>query len=279
MKIENGTKAFITGAASGIGRATALGMARRGAQLFLTDINEKGLKETCGMIAGIGQTVCRGQAFDITRFEAVQAFAQELHRDFGPMDVLVNNAGVALFGLVEDMTHDHWQKVITTNLWGVIHGIESFLPEMIRVRKGHVVNISSTAGLAGLPWHAAYSTAKWGVVGLSEVLRYDLMQHNVGVTVICPGAVDTPLKNSTPMLGVDRESEKAKTLIRRFEKRAVTPEAVADLIINAIEKNKYLVITSFDIKILYFAKRYRPPLYHFVMKQLSRMMNDLRIKS
>ena len=279
MKIENGTKVFITGAASGIGRATALAMARCGAHLFLTDINEKGLKETYDMISGSGTTVCRQQAFDITRFEAVQAFAKELHHEFGPMDVVINNAGIALFGLVEEMTHDHWQKVINTNLWGVIHGIESFLPEMIQAKKGHVVNISSTAGLAGLPWHAAYSSAKYGLVGLSEVLRYDLMQHNISVTVICPGAVDTPLKNSTPILGVDREGKKAKALIHRFEKHAVTPEYVAGLIINAIEKKKFMVITSFDIKALYFVKRYCPPVYHFVMKQLSNLMNDLRRKT
>ena len=279
MKIENGTKVFITGAASGIGRATALAMARRGAHLFLTDINEKGLMETCNLISSSGTAVCRQQAFDITRLDAVQVFANELHHDFGPMDIVINNAGIALFGLVEEMTHDHWQKVINTNLWGVIHGIESFLPKMIYAKKGHLVNISSTAGLAGLPWHAAYSSAKWGLVGLSEVLRYDLMQHNIGVTVICPGAVDTPLKNSTPILGVDRESKKAKMLIQRFEKHAVTPEYVADLIINAIEKNKFLVITSFDIKALYFVKRYCPPIYHFVMKKLSNLMNDLKNKT
>lgn len=276
MRIEKGIKVCITGAASGIGRSTALAMARIGARLFLTDRNEKGLSETCSMISQIGGEVCMQKAFDITSLEDVKAFADKLHGDFGPLDILINNAGIALFALVEDMTHQHWKKVIDTNLWGPIHGIECFLPEMIRAQKGHLVNISSTAGLTGAPWHAAYSTAKWGLVGLSEVLRYDLMQHNIGVTVICPGAVDTPLKNTVEILSVDRESPSVREIIGRFEKHAISPDRVAEIIMNAIQKEKFLVITSFDIKILYFLKRHVFIAYHVILKRISRILNSMR---
>src|SRR4030042_3694591 len=135
MKIQTGTKVFITGAASGIGRATALAMAKRGARLFISDINPEGLNETCRLVSKTGVTVCRHRAFDITSLDDMKAFAKDVHREFGPLDVLINNAGIALFALVEDMTHDHWQKVINTNLWGPIHGIECFLPEMIRAER------------------------------------------------------------------------------------------------------------------------------------------------
>ncbi|MCU0600046.1 MAG: SDR family oxidoreductase [Desulfobacterales bacterium] len=279
MKIQIGTKVCITGAASGIGRATALALARMGARLFLADINQEGLDETSRMIRVECGDVGLCKAADISHFEEVKLFADEIHRDFGPMDVLINNAGIALFALVEDMDHAHWQKVINTNLWGPIHGIECFLKEMIRAKKGHLVNISSTAGLTGAPWHAAYATAKWGLVGLSEVLRYDLMQHNINVSVICPGAVNTPMKHSAEILAVDRESGPVQKIIRRFEKHAISPERAAEIIIDAIEKNRFLVITSFDIKALYLLKRYCFPVYQFVLKYISRLLNSMKIKT
>lgn len=278
MKIEKGSKVCITGAASGIGRATALSMARLGTRLFLTDINEDGLRETCSLVAENHGEVCLSGAFDISVFENVRAFADEVHRDFGPLDILINNAGIALFALVEDMAHEHWQKVININLWGPIHGIECFLTEMIRAKKGHLVNISSTAGLTGAPWHAAYATAKWGLVGLSEVLRYDLMQHNIGVTVICPGAVNTPLKHSVEILAVDKQDKKVQEVIRRFEKHAISPEKAAEIIIDAIEKNRFLVITSSDIKVLYFLKKYFFPAYHHTLRYISRLLNSMKMK-
>lgn len=276
MKIEKGLKICITGAASGIGRATALAMARRGTRLFLTDINEKGLVETCRLAALAGGSVGLHRAFDISKYDDVKAFAEAVHRNYGPLDVLINNAGIALFALVEDMTHAHWKKVIDVDLWGPIHGIECFLPEMIRARRGHVVTISSTAGLTGAPWHAAYATAKWGLVGLSEVLRYDLMQHGIGVTVVCPGAVDTPIKQSVEILAVNRESRNVKAVVERFERHAVSPERVAGLILGAIEKNRFMVITSFDIKALYFLKRHFFPAYHRIMIQISRLINNMK---
>jgi NAD(P)-dependent dehydrogenase (short-subunit alcohol dehydrogenase family) len=251
-------------------------MAKLGARLFLTDINEKGLFETARMAAAAGGEVCIARAFDISKYNDVEAFAADIHKGFGPVDILINNAGIALFALIEDMTHEHWEKIVSVNLWGPIHGVECFVPAMIRAGCGHIVNVSSVAGLAGLPWHAAYSTTKWGIVGLSEVLRLDLARHNIGVTVICPGAVDTPLKLTVEILGVDRGTEKAKKLEERFVQHSVTPERVADLIVNAIEKNKFLVVTSADIKALYFFKRHFPPAYNLVVSKINRLLDDVK---
>jgi len=278
MIIEKGSKVLITGAASGIGRATALAMARRGARVILTDINATGLDETCRLVREAGGEVGPCAAFDIASFADVRAFADRVHAEVGPLDVLVNNAGIALFALVEDMTHAHWQKVLNINLWGPIHGVECFLPEMIRAKRGHLVNVSSTAGLTGAPWHAAYSTAKWGLVGLSEVLRYDLMQHRIGVTVVCPGAVATPLKQTVEILNVDREAPQVRKIMARFDKHTVTPERVADLIVAAVENEKFLVITSFDIKLAWFLKRHCFPAYHLLMQYISRTLNSMRRK-
>jgi NAD(P)-dependent dehydrogenase (short-subunit alcohol dehydrogenase family) len=276
MKIAKGTKVLVTGAASGIGRAAALALARRGCRLFLTDIDAAGLNETAELARKGGAGLVMVRAFDVSRYEDMKAFADTVHAEHGSLDVLMNVAGIALFALVEDMTHAHWQKVINVNLWGPIHGIECFLPEMIKARRGHVLNVSSTAGLTGAPWHAAYSTTKWGLVGLSEVLRYDLMQHNIGVTVVCPGAVDTPIRESVEILGVDPSDPRIKRMKERFSRRAVSPADVADLMIDAVEREKFLVITSFDIKLVYFLKRCCFPLYHLVLKRISRMMNTMK---
>jgi NAD(P)-dependent dehydrogenase (short-subunit alcohol dehydrogenase family) len=277
MKIDRGTKVFITGAASGIGRSTARVMGAAGCRLFLTDVNADGLQKTVNLVARDGGEVCKHLALNVASYEDVKAFAGEVHREFGAMDVVMNIAGVAIWGLVEDLQHEHWVKAIQVDLMGPIHVIESFLPEMIRAgKKGHLVNVSSAAGLTGAPWHGPYAAAKWGLVGVSEVLRYDLMQHGIGVTVVCPGAVETPMKFSVEIVGVNQESEFAKDLKRRFSQHAVSPDRVAQQIMTAISKNQFLVITSFDIKLLYFLKRKFFPLYHYVMIRISRLLNQAK---
>jgi len=275
MRIEKGVKVFITGAASGIGRAVSLSLAARGARLFLTDINQQGLEETAALASARGGEVLRSQVLDVSRYEEVKACAAEIHQGFGPVDILMNVAGIAVWSLVEDMTHEHWVKVINTNLWGPIHGIECFVPEMIRARQGHVVTVSSISGLVGAPWHAAYAASKWGCTGLSEVLRYDLAQHRIGVTVVCPGAVETPLKHTVQMLGVDPDSESVRKLKERFSKRAVSPERVAGQILEAVERDRFLVITSPDVQAVFLLKRFLPPVYHRLMMYFSRVLNSI----
>jgi NADP-dependent 3-hydroxy acid dehydrogenase YdfG len=271
MKILSNKKVFITGAASGIGRATAQAMGKLGCRLFLTDIDENGLKKTVDSISNAGGKVCLARAFDVGDYQAVSAFAKEVHDAYGPLDILVNVAGVALFSQIEDMEHSDWEKVIKVNLWGVIHGMECFVPEMIRVgHGGHVVSVSSTAGLIGLPWHAVYAGTKHAVVGISEVLRYDLKKHNIGVSVICPGAVNTGIVQSVKINASPESLDKAREI---FLKIAIAPEKVADMIINAVRCRKFMVITSFDIKLFYFLKRYFHPLYHLVMLAIARIMD------
>lgn len=276
MKIEKGMKAMVTGAGSGIGRSTAILLGKRGVNLFLTDINAIGLAETVELVKQAGGVVVKSQALDVSKFEQVKSFAESIHQESGAMDIVMNVAGVALFALIEDMTHADWERVINVNLWGPIHVIENFAPEMIKRKRGHILNVASIAGLVGGPWHAAYSTSKAGLVGLSEVLRYDLMQHNIGVSVICPGAVETPLKQSTPILGVDMERPDVKELKEKFSERAVSPDKVAEIMVDAVERNIFLALTSFDVRLLYFLKRHCFPVYHYAVKQISRMLNALR---
>ena len=270
MEIK-GKKTLITGAASGIGRATALAMGKRGARLFITDINTEGLEATRRQIEDIGGEVCLSRALDISDYQTVRRMADEIHSGFGSLDILANIAGVALFSQVEDMTHEQWKRVVDVNLWGPYHAIECFVPEMIKARKGgHIVNVSSTAGIIGLPWHVVYAGTKHALVGSSEVLRYDLRKHRIGITVVLPGAVNTGLVK-TVVINADPDAcERGRNL---FSRHAIAPEKVADLIIRAIEKNKFMVITSTDIKLLYLLKRVFPPLYDLILRFMTRYMD------
>ena len=273
MKTLSEKKVFITGAASGIGRSTAVAMGKSGCRLFLTDIDGDGLKKTVDTISNAGGKVCLARAFDVGDYQSMSAFAREVHDGYGSLDILINVAGVALFSQIEDMRHSDWEKVIKVNLWGVIYGIECFVPEMIRAgHGGHIVSVSSTAGIIGLPWHAVYAGTKHALVGISEVLRYDLKKHNIGVSVICPGAVNTGLVKSVEIHAQSGSTDKFRRL---FSKYAISPEKVADIIMNAIRTRKFLVITSFDIKLLYFLKRHFPRLFHLTMLLLSHIMDKV----
>jgi NAD(P)-dependent dehydrogenase (short-subunit alcohol dehydrogenase family) len=171
-------RVFITGAASGIGRAAALAMADRGLRLFFIDVDTSGLAETRRLAEARGATVDTRQ-LDVTDIDAVAALADEWTVSHGPMDVVMNIAGVAVFGLIEDMRHADWRRVLDVNLWGTIHVIEHFVPPMIRARRGHLVNIASLAGLVGLPWHAAVQHQQVGggrTVG-SAALRPPSARH------------------------------------------------------------------------------------------------------
>jgi short-subunit dehydrogenase len=139
---------------------------------------------------------------------------------------------------------------------GPIHVIESFVPQMIAARRGgHVVNVSSAAGIVALPWHAAYSASKYGLRGLSEVLRFDLARHRIAVSVVVPGAVKTPLVNTVEIAGVDREDPHVARWVDRFSGHAVSPERAAEKILAGVAKKRYLIYTSQDIRALYAFKR------------------------
>jgi NAD(P)-dependent dehydrogenase (short-subunit alcohol dehydrogenase family) len=271
-----GKRCLITGAASGIGRATALAAAARGAELYLTDIQAEALDNVVAEAGGAGGIVAYAKAADLTDHEAIVAMAEEIHAAHGSMDVVMNVAGVSTWGPIERLAHRDWQKMIAVNLMGPIGVLECFVPPMIEAgRGGHVVNVSSAAGLFGLPWHAAYSASKFGLRGVSEVLRFDLQQHGIGVSLVCPGAVKTPLVNSVEIIGVDRADPKIRKLIERFERHAVSPERVAAKILDGVEKERYMIFTSADTRIGYWFQRKFAWPYESAMRLLNRRLSAL----
>ncbi|MCC2655272.1 MAG: short chain dehydrogenase [Panacagrimonas sp.] len=265
------SKCLVTGAASGIGRAVAIAAAAEGAALFLTDIDAGALQGVADQIRASGGDVRIAQAFDITDVAAVERFACDVHEAHGSLDVVMNIAGIAIWGSISALGDEHWRRCIDVNLMGPIHVLRCFVPPMIEAKRGgHVVNVSSAAGLFGLPWHAAYSASKFGLRGLSEVLRFDLRRYRIGVTLVCPGAVDTGLVRTVQIVGIDTTTPEVMNLRGRFQKHAISPDKAARQILKGMLRNRYLVLTSFDVWLGYWGQRLFAWPYELVM----RFMND-----
>lgn len=256
MKTFRDRHCFITGAASGIGRATALALAEQGAWLSLTDIQQAPLAALCEEVHQRGGRVLASRALDIADYAAVRAFADDILREHGSPDVLMNIAGISTWGTLEHLAIEHWRQLVDINLMGPVHVLQSFVPAMIAAgRGGHIVNVSSVAGLFPLPWHAAYSATKFGLRGISEVLRMDLAHHGIGVSLVCPGAVDTGLVQTVNIVGVDRNDPDVAALVSRFQRHAVTPEKAASAILKGVRRKRFMVFTSLDIRIGYWFQR------------------------
>ncbi|OBI60976.1 short chain dehydrogenase [Mycolicibacterium fortuitum] len=276
-----GKRCLITGAASGIGRATALALAAQGAELYLTDRDEVGLAQTVDDAKALGADVPAHRALDISDYDQVAAFAADIHAAHSSMDVVMNIAGISAWGTVDQLTHQHWRSMIDVNLMGPIHVIETFLPPMVQARRGgHLVNVSSAAGIVALPWHSAYSASKYGLRGLSEVLRFDLARHRIGVSVVVPGAVKTGLVQTVQIAGVDREDPNVQKWVDRFAGHAISPEKAADKILAGVQRNRFLIYTSADIRALYAFKRVAWWPYSVAMRQVNVLFSRaLRPKS
>lgn len=265
IKQLSGRKVFVTGAASGIGRAVAEQAAREGAVLHLTDIQAEPLAEVA---AATGAAFA--QAADLSDYDAVRELAGALTAEHGSMDVVLNVAGISMWGTVSSLEHDHWRRLVDVNLMGPIHVIEELLPPMIEAgRGGHLVNVSSAAGIIGMPWHAAYSASKFGLRGVSEVLRFDLRRHGIGVSLVCPGAVATPLTETIHIAGVDKAGKAFRRAQAGFRKGAVSPEEAAEAIWNGVKRNRYWVYTSHDIRAIHALQRYAPWAYALAMRGMS----------
>ena len=262
-----GKQVLVTGAASGIGRAVAVALAGEGAVLHLTDVDEAGLVETRQTAEDLGAAVPTAAALDLTDADAVRRLGDQVTAEHGPMDVVMNVAGIAVWGTVSSLEHRQWRRVIDVNLMGPIHVIEAFLPPMVDAgRGGHLVNVSSAAGLIGMPWHAAYSASKFGLRGVSEVLRFDLRKHGIGVSLVCPGGVDTGLTETIQIAGVDTSSRRFRRAQAGFRRRAVSPEQAAAAILRGVRRNRYWVYTSADIRLAHALQRLFPPGYVALMR-------------
>jgi NAD(P)-dependent dehydrogenase (short-subunit alcohol dehydrogenase family) len=235
--------AVVTGGGSGIGRALALSLAREGARLVLADLDEPAMDGVARQAREQGVETLTVRT-DVTDLAQVQALAERAWKAFGAVHVLCNNAGVAAWGGLDKATHRDWQWVLGVNLWGVIHGIEAFVPRMIAGgQRGHIVNTASMAGLIASQGLGVYNTSKYAVVGLSETLAKDLKPYGIGVSVLCPMGVETRIRESErsrpAALRNEVAAEPAVELIGRY----LPPETVAGMALDAIRRGDLYVIT------------------------------------
>lgn len=266
MKLDlTGKLALVTGAGSGIGKATALQLASHGARIVVTDIDER---RVAAMKAELGDRCAFDRVVDVANRDAMRSLADDVHRKLGALDVLVNNAGVGHSGGILDTPLEDWDWVVGVNLWGVIHGCHFFVPKMVDSgRGGHVVNIASAFGLGAGPGVAPYCTTKFAVVGLSESLRGELEPHHVGVSAICPGLINTDIINRGRFADEKRRGGIAKT----FETRGRSPDAVAKAVLHAIEKNVAVVPVGAEAWVGWFGKRLAPGLTAKVAQRVEKM--------
>jgi NAD(P)-dependent dehydrogenase (short-subunit alcohol dehydrogenase family) len=264
-----GKTALVTGAASGIGKETALACARRGAHLVICDVEESGLGETEREIRDLGRDVL-ARRVDVGRSEDVQALAEVVHARVEAVDLLVNNAGVGLGALFLDTTLEDWEWITRVNLFGVIHGCHFFVPAMVRRRRGgHVVNVASAAAYAPLPAQSAYAATKFAVLGLSEVLRSELAPFGIGVTAVCPGFINTPIVESARLRGVVGKPEYRRRTIAFYQRRNYSPQRVAAKILRAVQRNRPLAPVSLEAWVLYYGMRLAPWLFRYASRTMA----------
>jgi NAD(P)-dependent dehydrogenase (short-subunit alcohol dehydrogenase family) len=243
MEIDDAV-AVVTGAASGIGRATALELARRGAHVVAADIHEDRLEELRTRIEGMGRRVLTVRC-DVAYDDDVEHLRAEALEEMGHVDIVMSNAGIPAIGPPERMTMQDWDWVLQVNLYGVIRGVRAFLGHMLERGSGHVVNTASLAGLYAYGWHdMAYVTSKFGVVGFTEALALYVRPHGVGVTLICPGPVETNIAENFRAMGVDDATD----WLRLAEMPpAAAPDLVAQRACDAVVDGQFLVLTAEEV--------------------------------
>lgn len=264
-----GCTALVTGAGSGIGRATALAFARRGADLVICDIDEAGQAAAADEIRALGRDVY-AERVDVADAAQMEAFAAAVHDRVESVDILMNNAGVAIGGPFLATSLEDWNWILGINLKGVIHGCHYFIPKMVaRGRGGHVVNVSSAAGYSASSALAAYNATKFGVLGLTEALWDELQPSGISVTAICPGIIDTPITRNARLVGELDSGATREEMVSSYQRRAYTPERVAENIVKAMQRDRVVAPISPEAWGMYYMKRWAPWAMRWVGRQMS----------
>ena len=240
MEIE-GKVAVVTGGASGIGRSTALELARRGADIVVADLNDVRIEEMKQEIEGLGRRYL-GVHCDVAQDADVEKLRDEALSAMGEVHIVMSNAGVAMLGPPETLTMEEWDWILQINLYGVIRNVRAFLPHLLERGSGYVVNTASVAGLYAYNWdHPTYITAKFGVVGFTESLALYLKPQGIGVSVLCPSLVSTNMAETTRFGGIDDISKWMKGLPLE---EPLDAEAVGPMVADAIRDERYLILTD-----------------------------------
>jgi short-subunit dehydrogenase len=268
MRDFNGRVAAITGAGSGIGRALASALARQGAHVALSDLDDTGLAETVAECESFGVKIT-SQHVDVADRNAVYAWADSVVADHEKVNLIINNAGVALGATVESMSYEDFEWLMNINFWGVVYGTKAFLPYLKESGEGHVVNLSSVFGLISVPSQSAYNAAKFAVRGFTDTLRMELEieDTNVSVTTVHPGGIKTNIARNArldPSIGdIAGNPEKAA---QNFERAFITsPEKAAEQILTAVRRERRRALIGPDAKAIDLVSRLPAGIYQSIL--------------
>lgn len=270
MKTFEGKVAAITGAGSGIGRALSILLASKGCHLAISDVDEQGLAETLSLVSQFN-VKCTHESVDVASKEAVYTWADQVVKDHGGVNMIFNNAGVALGDTVENMNYDDFEWLMNINFWGVVYGTKAFLPYLKQADEGHIINISSVFGLIGVPTQSAYNAAKFAVRGFTESLREELEIEgsNVSASSVHPGGIKTNIARNSRMGNVGsvtKQASSSEEVARQFEKVArTTPNKAAQIILDGVRKNKPRVLVGIDAHMIDGMQRLLPTAYQKLM--------------
>ena len=271
MEIYGGKTALVTGAASGIGKSLCEKLARYGTHVVMADINFKQLEKETNVLLQQGLKV-KAVHLDVTDEQAFKKLIQATADEYGRLDYLFNNAGIAIVGEVHDLTMDHWRKVFDVNLNGLLYGTFHAYQLMVQQGCGHIVNLSSVEGVLPFPTTASYVGTKHAVFGLSESLWVEAVDLGVDITIVCPGYIRTPMLDTSETVNTSMSAWKKSLLVVLFEKLAsITPATCARLILDGVAKKKVIVFTPKIGWLFWLNYRIWPTMYMHMLRMFHRM--------
>ena len=269
MKNLKGAVAAVTGCASGIGRALAINLAREGCHVAISDINESGLKETTDLIENKNVKISTHK-LDVADREQVYRWADEVVKEHGKVNIIINNAGVTVGQSLEDITYEDYEWIMGINFWGVVYGSKAFLPYIKDQPEGHIVNISSINGFITWPHNGSYCSAKFAVKGFTETLLQEMRGTSVGVSCVHPGGIKTNIVRNARLRNLDLETTQEEAA-GNFDKICLTTaDKAARVIIKGIKKNKRRMLVGADARVFDWLTRAIPITHTRLMGYLFR---------
>jgi NAD(P)-dependent dehydrogenase (short-subunit alcohol dehydrogenase family) len=272
MSIFKDKVSIVTGSAGGIGKAICEELAREGAIVIATDINEKKLETTVNEICKSGGR-CSGVTFNVADYDAFKQCIDDTVKREGRLDYIFNNAGIGIFAEVDVSEIEHWRKVLDVNLYGVIHGALTAYKVMVKQGFGHIVNLSSVEGLIPFPLTSSYVASKFAVLGLSQSMWVEGRDLGIKVSAVCPGFIQTDIFDVSPSVGMDLK--KWRDANAKWEKFGITPEKCAKVILKGVEKDKAIIPVTFLAKVFWLLARISPT---FTLKTILRDFRPWRDK-